>query len=352
MKYLHYNTEDFIADKKFKEWVLRPNEDLDHFWQSFIAQYPQKSKTIGEARQFIAGIRFPEPERAIQLGKNELEDMLQEVFELAGEDSGKLKKSMEGAFSLWARFNWVSRAASVLLFALSIGIVWSSMTNSPIPEQTVSIHEINKSAGKGQKLTVHLEDGTIVKLNSGSTITYPEHFDSVRVVHLEGEAFFDVAKDPKRPFEVYANDVKTTVLGTKFGISHAPKYGVTNIALLEGKVKVESVDNETSEHRILLPEQLVVYSSKQKTFKEGSYDYKAIFGWKDDILVFDHDGFDDVVRKLEDWYGVEIEVTKQISPEKDFSAEYHNQMLKNVLEGIAYSFEVECEIENKTVIIK
>ena len=83
MKYLHYKTENFLADKKFKEWVLSPNQDSDQFWKSFLNQYPNKKNDVLLARQIIASLKFEDPKHVIHFSDEELEYLIQDVFKLS-----------------------------------------------------------------------------------------------------------------------------------------------------------------------------------------------------------------------------------------------------------------------------
>ncbi len=355
MKYLHYKIEDYLTDQKFKSWVLEPNPDLDHFWKSFLDQYPEKKDDLSKAKKMISALNFPDPPSIDFYDREDLEELIHKVFK-SSEINNKPERLYDlGIYTIWNKFKWTSRAASILLLGLSLGVVWLLVFNSKnFEEKNTIVYEFVKNTKKGQKLTIHLEDGTLVQLNSNSRLRYSGHFDSMRTVYLDGEAYFEVVEDPNRPFEVITQDVRTTVLGTKFGIRHNLESGLTDVALLEGKVKVEPVGiiNDASKPHILAPMEMVTFSSNSKRFDEGTLDYKSFFGWKEDILVFKNDDFSDVIKKLEDWYGVEFIIMKQVSTDKDFTGEYQDEVLEDILVGIGYTFDVTYELNNKTVIIK
>src|SRR5690606_36367432 len=90
----------------------------------------------------------------------------------------------------------------------------------------------------GKKFRLQLSDGTMVHINSGSTLKYPIKFiaGENRQVYLDGEAFFDVAKDKKHPFIVNADNLNVRVLGTHFNVSNYPEDAVTDVVLVEGSV--------------------------------------------------------------------------------------------------------------------
>ncbi len=238
---------------------------------------------------------------------------------------------------------------------MSIATFWSITNDYPATtENDIAVGIITKSTLKGQKLTLYLEDGTQVKLNANSKITYPDRFDSLRTIHLVGEAYFEIAEDPDRPFEVITEGFKTSVIGTVFGIDHDSGKRRIKVAVLEGKVRVDALgtDDSGQSYSILEPSEMVSISVEDELFEEGTFDYNAFFGWKDDLLVFKNAGFTDVVGKLENWYGVNFVIRKEISTEKDFTGEYWNESLENVLVGIGYTFDFEYEIRGATVLVK
>src|SRR5690606_23593520 len=99
-----------------------------------------------------------------------------------------------------AIFRWAKVAASI---ALLIGVAYIVHVNTRVEEKIEPIVELTKTTKWGQKVNITLADGTRIRLNSGSTITYPDRFEgTVREVVLEGEAFFDVAKNPNKPFVI------------------------------------------------------------------------------------------------------------------------------------------------------
>src|SRR5690606_2771304 len=107
------------------------------------------------------------------------------------------------------------------------------------PSQETTINWMFKETSFGQRNTVKLPDGTLVKLNSGSRIHYPEVFqDSLRLVEFEGEAFFEVAKDVTKPFVIRSGNINTMVLGTSFNLKSATVAESFELAVVTGSVKV------------------------------------------------------------------------------------------------------------------
>ena len=240
-------------------------------------------------------------------------------------------------------FWYWSSAACILFLMLSL---FYFATNGPSKTDLAKKEEwVTRHTLSGQKISLTLPDGTRIKLNNNAAITFPKSFrDSpVRKVHLDGEAFFEVAKMDK-PFIVYSGDVETKVLGTSFNIRMESDNNV-DIAVLTGKVSVQNKDNEVT----LLPGQLA--SVRGAKIAMTPFDREEVTGWKDGILKLSGNDFDRIEKKLEVWYGVDIEISGKIE-EKGFEQTYYNAPLDRVLEGLGFIGDFEYEINGKNVFLK
>ena len=209
-----------------------------------------------------------------------------------------------------------------------------------------------KETSKGEKLTLALSDGSVVKLNSDSRIRYREMLDEsgVREVFLEGEAFFEVAKDSLRPFIVHTGSLTTTVLGTSFNIN-AYSSSELAVSVVSGKVKVQNTDEPNRESVLLLPEEQAYYSSRNAVLIKRKFDYPHVLSWKDGTIYFKDAKFPEVIHALERWYGVDFEIRNE-NIEDGFSGAYTNKSLESVLSGMSYVLNFDFQIKGKKVIIK
>ncbi len=117
----------------------------------------------------------------------------------------------------------------------------------------------------GKRFKLQLSDGTVVSLNSGTTLKYPEQFglNGKRNVYLTGEAFFEVAKDKTHPFIVHANKVEVEVLGTKFNVSAYPENPTVNSTLIEGSIQMAEAENK-SNAVLIAPNQMATWQNNSK----------------------------------------------------------------------------------------
>ena len=156
----------------------------------------------------------------------------------------------------------------------------------------------------GQRAQITLQDGTTVWLNAKSTLTYPSRFaGKERKVTLTGEAYFDVAKNRRRPFIVSTHNIQLKVLGTQFNVSDYPRTNSSKVSLLEGSVQINRGNGEN----------IVLKPGEEATIKGDNIMVSEIvnpnyFLWKDGIYCFDNERLLDIIQKLQLYYDVTIKV--------------------------------------------
>ncbi|MEP2510853.1 MAG: FecR domain-containing protein [Reichenbachiella sp.] len=215
-----------------------------------------------------------------------------------------------------------------------------------------------KSNVAGQKSSFKLPDGTAVWLNSESTLAYDSDYGvSKREVKLLGEAYFEVKKDKKRAFIVTSGNLKTTALGTSFNIQAFPEEDNLIVSLIEGRVRVDqyqSVHHENVSSNIFLkPGERISYSKGNNSFEKSEFDVVKAGMWKEGTLIFDDEDFLDILKELERWYGVQIEVINR--PEREavrFSGKFHHESLESILLAMSYSKKFTYKIDGKTITIQ
>jgi ferric-dicitrate binding protein FerR (iron transport regulator) len=179
-------------------------------------------------------------------------------------------------------------------------------------------------------------------------LKYIKNFESdLREIELIGEAYFEVTKDPNRPFIVRTGQVSTQVLGTSFNIK-AFKNEDLEVSLLMGKVEVE-MDLEIPQKISLIPGESLSFKVKNQNFRKGKFDKDKVLAWTQKTIVFDKTQMAEVKRVLENWYGVEIGFANQPAKDLEISAKFNDQSLEVVLEGLSYSARFDFEIQNDKV---
>ena len=199
-------------------------------------------------------------------------------------------------------------AAVVILVIIST--CWLTLwTSSSLLDDSLLAETNTLYVPAGQRACITLQDGSLVWLNAQSTLIYPSHFSgSERKVQIMGEAFFEIAKNEKKPFYVVAQNAEMQVLGTKFNVYSYPETGITRTSLVEGAVQV-SCDNST--------EKVVLKPNEQVTVENGKMTVELIefpdaLLWKEGIYSFNNERLIDITKKLELYYDVKIVVSNQL----------------------------------------
>lgn len=188
--------------------------------------------------------------------------------------------------------NVASYAAIVTLLVIST--YWITISHHPASLPVIADNKLYVPAGQRVKLT--LQDGTDVWLNSQTTFTYPAVFSGKeRRVTVEGEAFFEVAKNEDKPFIVSSQGIEMKVLGTKFNIYSYPVKKDIQTSLIEGSLHVY-FPYQNKEGVILKPNEQVTI--KEGTMKVGIIPHHDYFLWRDGIYSFEDELLIDILEKL------------------------------------------------------
>jgi len=252
----------------------------------------------------------------------------------------------------WKSFIKVAAAVALMvssIIAIELGIN-AKENDITVPEKAT----VNKKNPLGQKSTIKLPDGSTVWLNAGSSISYPEKFDSSeRRIDLKGEAFFDVKRDENRPFVVKVGDINVSVLGTRFNVRAFPEEVVANVSLVSGKVKVDRYGSDSQHESFFLdPGEEISYNEKSGEIVKQKFDIEDVTAWKDGIFILRDDSFASFVQKLERWYGVEVKVEGKPTDNFIVTGEFLNENMENVLRTLQFSRDFDFTIEDKLLTIK
>ncbi|SMD35135.1 FecR family protein [Reichenbachiella faecimaris] len=258
----------------------------------------------------------------------------------------QIKEETKEERSQNARNGYFSKIAA----AVALLVTFAGLTYLIFPElQTLNQpHRIVKSNPSGQKSTHFLPDGSKVFLNAESSISYSADFEgSLREIELKGEAYFEVAKNPQKPFVVKSKQFSTTALGTAFNVRAYGAESKLDIALTEGKIKV---DSETlGAEYYLKPGEQLSYSSLSKKIEKIPFDKDEITGWKDGLIKFSDANYEEVKNRLGRWFGVNIHSNKQPAEDWRYTGVFENQSLEMILEGMKLTKNFEYKMERKRV---
>ncbi|WP_246900620.1 FecR domain-containing protein [Arenibacter sp. F20364] len=207
----------------------------------------------------------------------------------------------------------------------------------------------------GKRFDLLLSDGTQITLNSGTSLKYPVQFLKTknRQVFLDGEAFFNVAKDSLNPFIVNTNGLNVRVLGTKFNLSSYPEDQYVNTTLVEGSVSVYNKQDtfDSSNASLLEPGFKAEWNKYNKQILVEEADIAMHTDWLNGKIILRHVPFKNIVKKLERHYNVEIVNNNPELDEELFTASFDVETIDQVFKTFNLTYEMNYKINDRQIII-
>jgi ferric-dicitrate binding protein FerR (iron transport regulator) len=337
--------EDFILTESFRDYVLENDIEAVEFWNRWILEHPEQKDEFERAKLILSAL-LKSHKQHVPFDKREaLTDLLEKInYAEYGPKRPKEKIINSGWF----------RAAALVVVLLSVSLLWKFLSNT---KESIDNGEYQIIVPIGEKSQVILPDGTHVWINSGSRIVYPAKYDvNNRNVYLEGEAYFDVTKQHGKPFMVKTKDINIKVLGTAFNVKGYASDKTVETTVVRGLVKVESAADQQNSI-FVNPNEKAVYTKldKQMTTTMNSVvntsskpikrsvepiavikiNPEPVTCWKDQLLVFTDETFEDMVIKMERWYNIKITIMDPNLKKERFNGKFvHNETVYQVLEAI------------------
>jgi transmembrane sensor len=224
----------------------------------------------------------------------------------------------------------------------------ASGSNSAGDQQEAYHLQNTISTPNGGQYALVLPDGTKVMLNAASSLTYPASFHGKeRLVQLDGEAYFEVAKNKDMPFKVKSGTQTVEVLGTHFNINAYPDEASIKTTLLEGSVKISSGTNST----LIVPGQQAAVSTRGAAgILKYAVDVDKETAWKNGLFEFQNDDLKSIMRQVARWYDVKVIYADNLSNEKFIGEISRTSNLSDVFKILELN-NVHFEVEGKTVTV-
>ena len=209
------------------------------------------------------------------------------------------------------------------------------------------------STAYGMTKNILLDDGSEITLNANSKLKVPKDLvnNNIREIWLDGEAFFSVAKRPDGvKFSVHTDNLNIEVLGTKFNVSN--RRGKTEVVLNEGSVKLTSEVDNTNAILYMKPGDFVSLSQSDTTFKRKIVKPEKHNAWQSNKLMFQDAPLREVAQKIEDYYGVKIEIEDEEVGDRQLTGTLPNNDLGIVLRSLSASHNLEIQREDNRIIFR
>lgn len=344
--------EKYIENQKFLEWVFNPNSKLEKHFSDFFKEHPDEEKKYRQIRKELRLLSIEDHEISYAKGT--------EIFQSISNKISATKKQRKLPVHVLQMFIRYA-AIAIIFFAIGSLFIYFPMRNKTdlkfaeelflknaqtlptlyltdgskrevtsenkfidlsltnrivVGNDTINYrgNPGNNLASNvlvvpiGQRLQVRMEDETTIWLNAGSRLIFPHKFRSnKREVYLVGEAFFDVIKNTKKPFFVNTSYLSVKVLGTKFNVSAYPEDNEIVAVLEEGKIQI--LDNQSDIAKVaaeLLPNQLACLTKSNNQLRITNTDSELHTLWKEGTLRFEDEQINQLINKLERYYGIQI----------------------------------------------
>ncbi len=231
----------------------------------------------------------------------------------------------------------LAAAAAILVLIGTVALPY--VVNGDAPIEEVAVNEMKE---------VQLADGTTVWLNQQSSIQYPEVFaEDNRTVVLQGEAFFEVAKNPNKPFIIKTELTETKVLGTSFNLRAYPNEDEVSVSVSTGTVSFVDL-REGAEPVILNAGDEGIYNNEFYTLSTTKPDVN-VTSWKTGMLKFDNTSFEKVKTDLEHCYGIKIKFDNEAMLNCKITDDFNSFSLNEVLDVVSATLGLSYEIDGDVV---
>ncbi len=355
--YRNYNAEDFAEDLSFRRWILEANEKDTKFWTQWLLMNPDKEETVAKGKNILISI----VEAFNNIGQEEIEEALNRLNEQINQN--EIKRWQR--FSFWLQNNNL-KVAAILLAFLGLWMVFRNNqddTYEKLANLIVTEERVEKANTTNKMMVVTLSDGSSVILEKGSHLSYPKYFkDGKREVVLSGEAFFEIAKDPTRPFYVYTNNLVTKVLGTSFTIHEDKQTKNIKVVVKTGRVSVfartdENLSQQQNTNKlvglVLSPNQQVIFTEKDLHLVRTLVETPEVVTLpiQKEQFNFERTPINDVFTSLEKFYGLKIIYDAEVMKQCYLTASLDDEPLFEKLSLICKTIDARYEQVDGQIII-
>ncbi len=361
-KYDTYTATDFVCDEAFLHHCLDPTSTSEQFWVQWLLQHPHRQADWTLARQLVEAVQAGLSDYARTYLSEEAEARL--LIRILA--TNKQTQSIAQIRPFWQNA-FVYRAAAACFVLVAGYWVYNSQLSKPSVYQqqiaTLAQPTIEKSNLSTERQRIRLLDGTVVVLSPQSKLRYPTNYGQQnRTVYLQGEATFDVVKHAQMPFMVYAGEVVTKVLGTKFLVRSFEQDPKVTVTVQKGQVSVfkgqPMTDKRTSDKTVqgvlLQPNQQVVFSRETQTFTKTLVSIPQRIDTRQTVpvnFVFSETPVTTVFDKLQSAYGIDIIYNVEMLKDCQLTASLTDESLFQKLDIIVQSIDASYEVVEGQIVI-
>jgi len=342
--YKNFEVIDWVDDPGFRKWVYKGEQDS--FWISVLENTPLQVDNIEQAREILLSVRGEVDyvsDQELFTRKTKLLDYI----------------SQQEKTRSWWRGRWFQVAAVLLLTMGFGGYYWKHFYQAAVPYNALLIGNGKTSITEVINLKetikqVTLPDGSSVILKKNAKISYPSQFlADRREVVMQGEAFFEVQKNPDQPFYIYSGEMTTRVTGTSFSIKANAAENRIQLVVKTGvvEISVQAGEKGTKNRLTLNPNQLATLNLKNKELGKTDVDEPVLINLpiESQYFTFKKTPVKDVFRILEMAYGIHINFDQEITSKCNITARLGDGPIREKLEMICEVLNARFEMTNNAI---
>lgn len=341
-----HNKVEFIHNTEFVEWVLKPSDESDQYWETYMAENPSRKQDIAHARFLIKGLVHHQKSLS-DAEVSLLWDEIKQTNLLRTRKIINLKRwsvaasiiILLGVSGWFTSQYFTSKTKEISYQSIAVNIDTNKDIKLILADRTVKTfaskeielkynqegkleaktgkqvqtEELSKSAEamqmnqlvvpRGKRSSVELSDGTRLWLNSGSHAIYPVAFNGkTREIYIEGEGYLEVAHNASKPFYVVTDHIKVKVLGTKFDISAYKDDDHVSVVLVEGSIQAST----RTENLVMKPNQILNYEKLTQRSTLEKTNVLEYVSWKDGWMLCNKEPIQSITRKISRYYDMKI----------------------------------------------
>lgn len=200
-----------------------------------------------------------------------------------------------------------------------------------------------------------LPDGSTVWLHTDAVITYPSSFEAERrLVKFEGEGFFDVKSDKKRPFVIESGEMKVEVLGTRFNVKAPPRESIYEVSVVSGSVAVSAPNRQAATQKVILaPKQQALFEIQNKRLTSNTMPVESKKEIYEPVtILFERTSLDRVADQLSKRFDVRVHLVNPEMKACHLTADFEQQTLPAILEMLCVTLDATYTMSGKTILIE
>lgn len=347
--YSQFSVSDFVLDESFRRWVFQPDEETMSFWHTFMLRHPDQQAIINEASNILLHLRTRYDDLT-DASRERIWQVLEAAYDRRAitypDEAEPSKLGLKWLISYPFR-NWQIAASLTGVLLLAGGGWW------------VSRHYWNRQevhTNYGEQRTVTLPDGSLVRLNGNSTLTYPNDWieNDDRAVWLEGEAFFKVTKKRaavgKARFVTHTPNLDISVLGTQFNVN--TRRGNTLVVLAEGRIELSKPNDQKARVILMKPGDLAMaqVGIEQVDIKPAKPQLHT--AWTRQQFAFDNTPLRDIAQQLTDTWGVTLIFEDKALADRRFTGNLSSQDLETLLTTLTTTFDLQADQQENRIYLR